>query len=432
MLIIKSIPLSILNLACSFLLLCSFSQAQQPLPSLQDPDGAVNNISGYKNYNWYEFSSWNGAICSPEYIAYIFKHLPIYDGQHDIVRLKGGTPDGSSWFSYIVLVYTNNGSCIPGGFFAMANGYYPAKDLTHARIRGCQQWGLPSWCGSNYTTPIACTNGSSWTTPYSSQNQLQQFLSQHLSSLTQGLIPLARTVAADLIQHNAGGYGKAISFFQNYQTSAFNIDNHPSYSVGDLGHYHALVNDLLTAVPFPASDTSDVMFNKSSTSFSKHPIYLLFAANKYSREYIPANRSYANTLLGITVLLHRFKVLQDRVNSENWKQNPNVADVYELLAITKALLPNYGNTLPNLAQWNNANNAGNALENLTAAQLNLISDAVNEIEDNMPNEIHDLHSIKLCPDGSTNCTYDLQQPLINFVQNGVDIQIFNWVNTLGQ
>lgn len=420
------------------LIYCATIHAQTTLPSLQDPDGAVNNVSGYKNYNWYEFNNWNGSILSPEYVAYIFKHLPIYDGQHDIVRLIGGTPSGSSYFSYVALLYTNNGSCIPGGFFTMPNGYYPAKDLIHSRIRGCQQWGLPSWCGSNYATPISCTNGSSWTTPYSSQNQLQQFLSQHLSSLTQGLIPLARTVAADLIQHNAGGYGNAISFYQNYQTAAFNLNTLPSYSVGDLGLYHNLINQLFTSVPFPASDTSDVMFGKSSTSFSNHAIYLLFAANKYSREYIPANRSYANTLLGIAVLLHRFNVLQERVSSENWQQNPNIADLYELIAIMNAILPGFndgqGNTLPQLSQWNNAANAGNALENLSSEQLALIGTASSNIKDAMPTEIKDLHEINLCPDGSlynsysNNCFYK-KLPLINFTTNGklnTDIQLFNW------
>lgn len=425
------------------------SQSPTALPPLTaDASCAINAITGYASRGGWEFDNGNGAICSPEYIAYIFKHLPMYDGIHFIISLHGSMSSGGKG-SYVPLLYTEDGNCIPAGFFAWDSRSQNAKDVTHARIRN---WGIPgvsackggamSNCITQYPTAYQRENSCLSSTkreqaPCSTPNQLQEFLSTFLTDITQRFIPMARTVANRILNNRANGMNNAISYYKELQTNVFSNNSLSSYSVGTLGHYHALINNLLTTEPFPASDTSDTVFDKSANSFSKHAIYLMFAANKFARANI-LNDDNANLLIGLTVILHRFKVLQERISSENWQQNPNIADVYELIAILNVLLPGYndgqGNFLPQLSNWNNANNAGNALENLNPAQLDLIASANSLIDNTIPHEIADLHSIKLCRTNyliSTvgNCfTNDFS--LINFENNNVantDVQLFNWV-----
>lgn len=360
------------------------------LPALQDPDGAVNNISGYKNYNWYEYDGWNGAIHSPEYVAYNYKYLPIANNA-SIVRLKGGTPDGSGWFSYVILNYTSNGNCIHGGYFTWPNGYYGnSKDITSPRIRGCTGWGLPSWCGADYATDIANCSSS---TPMSIQSDLASFLTSHLTALAYSLIDTTRFCSTQIAVGIRNSRNLRNYYNQLWQTMA-NDNRVTSYSVGTLGHYYALVNELLTRDPHPMSDTSDVMFFSGDTEaasyFARHPLYLYFSANVYARNLARGNANNQN-LLALALLMHRFRSVWNTINVQTWKQNPDLAKAYEVIALVRILNPNAAN-VPSLASWVDASSAANAFESLSPDQFGAIANAANNINNAIPDEIGALES----------------------------------------
>lgn len=469
----KYINIAIIFVALTQGLLFSSYVPPKPItmPNLIDVDGITNfvkaKLAGYSqvsgggdyNYNWQEFDNGNGAICSPEYIAYNLKHLDIADGQTNIVRLKGGTPYNQEPFSYVVASYSNDGQNIRGGYLCNISRNADPKNLSIARVVAC----LQNYQNGNPNTPILplikCGRGEGfkaysknapetwftnagtsfpfwgfWNTVQFTQPQINKFLSEHLSTLAQMYMPLTREIGR-LLAINQGPMGSTgLSGSTNYNTiqkTAFTTPTPTGFSVGYLGHYNFFINNLL-ANPntleglFPTSDTSDVMFGKPSSSFSNHALYLMFAANMYSKNQIERDQT-SRTFIALTVLLHRYLVLKDIVNTENWKQNSDAMDVYELLAIIKALLPNFtfkGTPLPDLSQWNSAQNAGNALEALSDAQTSAISHADNVVDNNVPTEIKDLHAIQL--DGNNNIYPYEGTPLINFKQNGNDMRLFDW------
>lgn len=367
------------------------------------------NLRPSKHWGYsYGWDNWNPAINSPEYIGLLAKQIIFRN--FDILALAqiGNT--------YRVLAYDQNlpSIGIQHSFVMQPTSSSSPQDLIKNRMFSCDQ----CLSLSNTQQDILLTD----------------LLAQNLNKLAIELIPTIRLRAIMLSYNNPNFDG--IKYYNESKANAFATDKILSYSIGNLGHYHTLVTDLLTKESFPTSDTTATMLGINPSVLYDHPLYLYFAANKWARNRFLQDPDQVSAIT-FAVLFHRFKVLKDKVNSENWKQNPDIADVYELLAIISSLIPGYSEALnsghiklPDLTLWQDAHSSANQLENLNSDLLQVISDANNYIENNMPDEINKLHAAGICPDGTTSCANYKKIPLLNFKQNwdGRDVQVFNWTN----
>lgn len=384
------------------LIMVKISLGAIAMPNLMVPDGAIDNATlnipgsgSYRNEGWYEYDNWNGAIHSSEYVAYNFKFLPIAD-YNPIIRLKGGHPRGFTGqfgFSYVLACYTQDGNCIGDCYFAWPGSWRDPKDLQSARLRGCKVFGA---CGGP-----ACVS-QAW---MSNQKDVQAFLTNQLNLI---VLRLVGKGAGDnnLFYPTYANVSNAIKSAGDPRTCYDQLwnkmagDNRiTSYSVGTLGHYVARMHALLTgAEPFPMSDTSDVMFFPKDSSqgfrcFSRHPLYLYFSANQYARNLALSDYDQRN-LLTLILLMHRFRLVYDEINKQLAQQAPDIASIYEYIALVRILNPN-AQGVPSVATWVDNDSAMDGFENLSVDQLGALVDAASAINDKIPDEIAGLISINL-------------------------------------